>query len=427
MAHPTERQPNLHRPSARAARLGALSQRRPTHVLAALVCGLVAGLSRAQSTDLAQQRSLLARHQRRGGSSSSPAVVLGRKLYFDPRLSADGMISCATCHDLTHGLADARPVSVGLGGARGRRNAPTTANVGLLPALFHDGRVTSLEEQAKLPILNPTEMGHASPADAVAAIASDTVYRRMFHEAFGRAPDFDGMARALAAFQRTLVYMDAPFDQWRRGDESAISSSAKRGHALFVGRARCATCHPIDDAPWSGTNGGYANTGIAARRHDLELLLTRAEATPNLPQSVALASDLESLGRFLVTRSRRNVGAFRTAPLRNVGVTAPYMHDGSLRTLWDVIDHYRKGGIAHPFLDARLRPLPLSPRDTRDLVAFLVSLTDVRFSALQAAETARQGLSSVRMAPPPRRRGADPAPTSDETRRSSGRDVKGRE
>jgi cytochrome c peroxidase len=236
-------------------------------------------------------------------------VALGRKLYFDPRLSADGTIACATCHDAAMGFTDHRGGSEGIGGHVGRRNAPTTLNAVLLETQFWDGRAPTLEEQAKLPIVNPIEMGQPNGDAAVAAIASDAEYTRMFQEAYGRAPNYDDIGRAIASFERTLVFLDAPFDRFLRGEEDAIGDDAKAGWALFNGKARCVSCHVVSPTNPLFTDNRFHNIGVAARVESFGDLVRQARtalgenATEEAVDRLALETDSSELGRFLVTRN----------------------------------------------------------------------------------------------------------------------------
>src|SRR5581483_8569740 len=203
-------------------------------------------------------------------------IALGRKLYFDTRLSKDGTVACATCHEVSRGFTDQRPVSEGIGGKLGQRNAPTTLNAFLMQTMFLDGRAPTLEEQAKLPILNPIEMGQASPEDAVKAIADDPEYQQMFQQAYGRAPNYDDLARAVATFERTLVFLDAPFDRFAAGDANAISADAQKGWVLFNGKGRCMTCHPLNRSNPLGTDNRFHNVGVSARKQNFDELTTQA-------------------------------------------------------------------------------------------------------------------------------------------------------
>ncbi|KPK44043.1 MAG: cytochrome C peroxidase [Planctomycetes bacterium SM23_25] len=316
-------------------------------------------------------------------------VELGRKLYFDTRLSRDGTVSCATCHDVTRGFTDQRKVSEGIKDQVGQRNAPTVLNTALLETLFLDGRSPTLDHQAKMPILNPIEMGMP---DEAAAVEADLAYRKAFKEAYGRGVNYEDIGRAIGAFERTLVFIDSPFRRFLGGDARAVSADARAGWALFNGKARCVTCHPVNLSNPLGTDNRFHNIGVSARHQNFESLARRAlkalgeDPSEKKLDELALATEMSELGRFMVTKNRSDIGAFRTSMLLNVGITPPYMHDGSLPTLWDVMDHYNKGGEPNPFLDGGMEPLALTETEIHQMVAFLFSLTDVRL----AAENRRQ-------------------------------------
>jgi cytochrome c peroxidase len=332
-------------------------------------------------------------------------VALGQKLFFEPRLSADGTVSCATCHDPARAFTDGRPVSVGIHGRVGQRNAPTILNALYSKHQFWDGRVTTLEQQAAMPITNPFEMGSASIADAVSRIASDKDYQTRFTQAFGRTVNEQDMLSAIAAYERSLASFDSPFDHFIAGEADAISDSAKSGWELFNTKARCHLCHALTDNQRDTTlfiDNDFHNIGIGILRHHVAPLAQRAErelAQGDLRKvdAVAISSDLSVLGRFLVTRKEDDIASFKTPGLRNVLVTAPYFHDGSMETLWDAMDHYNKGdGIADPWLDKDMQPLALTEPEIDDVVAFLASLTSPQYKALGDQEYARQlALSKV--------------------------------
>jgi cytochrome c peroxidase len=326
-------------------------------------------------------------------------VALGKKLYFDLRLSRDGTVACATCHDTARGLTDQRNVAEGIEDKLGRRNSPTTANALFFQTQFLDGRAPTLEEQAKLPITNPIEMGMPDDAAAMKAVADDPEYAPMFQRAYGRAPNFEDLARAIAAFERTLVFLDSPFQRFLAGDTQAISATAQAGWVLYNGKARCASCHPINASNPIGTDNRFHNIGVAARHQDFEKLAGNALAALKGKQGkeameaidhLALETDLSELGRFMVTRNRSDIGAFKTLQVRNVGITAPYMHDGSMQTLWDVMDHYNKGGEANLFLDGGIEPLALTEEEIDQVVELMFTMTDGRFAADNAAQMTKQ-------------------------------------
>lgn len=323
-------------------------------------------------------------------------VALGRKLYFDPRLSADKTVSCATCHDISRGFTDQRETSEGIGGSLGQRNAPTTMNAFFYGTLFLDGRADSLEDQAGFPPINSIEGGHPDRASVIDAISGDPEYVQMFEAAYGSRINYDDLTRAIAAFERTLVFLDAPFDRYLQGDEDAISDQAKVGWELFNGKGRCMSCHMLNPAHPIGTDNNFHNIGVAARTQNFEklaieaLAALRVEGGSEAVDELALRTDLSELGRFMVTKNLADIGGFKTQGIRNVGITAPYMHDGSMRTLWDVMDHYNKGGEPNPYLDGGIEPLALTEDEIEALVVFMFTLTDERFAEQNQAELETQ-------------------------------------
>jgi cytochrome c peroxidase len=340
------------------------------------------------------------------GSPLTPAVAsLGEKLFFESRLSGDGTVACATCHDPARAFTDRRPVSIGINGRAGQRNAPTILNALYNKTQFWDGRVNTLEEQAALPITNPFEMGATSLGEAIARIASDADYQRQFAQAFSRGVSQQDILTAVATYERTLVSFDSPFDHFIAGEQNAISDAAKRGWESFNTKARCNLCHALTDNQRDVTvftDNDFHNIGIGIIRHQVVPLAAKAKrdlALGHLPDIdlAAIASETSVLGRFLVTKKDDDIASFKTPDLRNVMVTAPYFHDGSQETLWDVIDHYNKGdGLANPWLDEDIRPLALTEPEIDDLVAFLASLTSPQYAELAEKEYARQlALSKV--------------------------------
>lgn len=332
-------------------------------------------------------------------------VELGRKLYFEKRLSADGTVACATCHDVTRGFTDQLPVSEGIRDQKGRRNAPTTLNVALLQTAFLDGRSPTLDHQALMPIVNPIEMGLPDGQAAVAAIQNDADYKAAFQRAYGRAVNYEDIGRAIAAFERTLIFIDSPFRRFLTGDEGAISSEAKKGWVLFNEKARCVSCHPMNTSNPLGTDNRFHNIGVSARHQDFDALAKQALKALNEDPSeqkldeLALSTDMSELGRFMVTKDRSDIGAFRTSILLNIGITPPYMHDGSVETLWDVMDHYNKGGEANLFLDGGMEPLALTEEEIDQIVAFLFTLTDNRFAQENQRQLERQRAQAKKKRP----------------------------
>lgn len=282
-------------------------------------------------------------------------VALGKKLFFSPLLSADGSISCATCHDPAKAFTDGKRVSTGIGGKSGKRNAPTVLNAAYNKSQFWDGRAASLEEQAAGPMFSPEEMGH-SMKGVEAKLSADPEIRAMFEAAFGPGPvTLDGVTKALASYQRTLLSGNSPFDRYYfGGDPAALSDAARRGFEIFRDpqRGNCATCHVVEERFALFTDHKFHNLGAG---------LDPDGAMPDP-------------GRIAHTLRDGDQGAFRTPGLRNVARTAPYMHDGSLKTLKEVVDFYVGGGSSNQFLDKEIRPLRLTRQERDDLIAFLESL-----------------------------------------------------
>ena len=322
----------------------------------------------------------------KGNPVTAAKVELGRKLFFDPRMSADGNISCATCHDPARAFTDGKRVAEGIGGRTGARNSPTLLNSMFNASQFWDGRAGSLEEQAKMPLVNPDEMGNDSHEQVVARLAASPEYVKEFRDAFSAGPTIDLFARAIASFERSLVSGNSPLDRYLAGDVNALSDSARNGLMLFRSKARCGVCHSFNQAfaafatfPFL-TDMNYRNTGVAANYLEFDPLARQA-MTAARDESGAARAELarrqrgSELGRFVVSGNVLDIGAFRTPSLRNVELTAPYFHDGSVATLADVVRFYVKGGIANATRDWQLEPVALDESEQRDLVEFLKSLT----------------------------------------------------
>jgi cytochrome c peroxidase len=320
---------------------------------------------------------------------------LGDMIFDEKRVSADNSVACNTCHSPRNGFTTHTEAARGVGDRIGKRNAPSILNAMFYKSMFWDGRAATLEEQATVPILNPVEMGQKNPQDVVAKLAAIPEFVDAFQKVFGRPPNWDDMGKALAAFERTRLSTEAPFDRFLHGDEKALNASQRRGWALFTGKARCGSCHTYDPAlPLFGDNR-FHNTGVAAGKQDFNQLAKRAAKSTTAGNKagidkLALETDYSDLGRFLVTQKREDIGGFRTPFLRDVLLTGPYMHDGSLETLWDVVEFFNKGGDRNPFLDAEMKPLGLTGGEVEDLVNFLGTLTSDRFAELRAAELDRQ-------------------------------------
>jgi cytochrome c peroxidase len=273
-------------------------------------------------------------------------VTLGARLFFDPRLSADDSISCATCHDPDLAWANHQATDVGIGGRSGTRNAGTIVDAAYMRFQFWDGRARTLEEQALGPIQNPVEMGESLDR-VVAKLNGLQEYREAFRRVFGEEVTADGIAKAIAAFERTIVSGPSAYDRHLQGEASALSPEARRGMAIFEGRGRCWLCH---SGP-TFSNQSFHNIGVG------------------------MDAPRPDVGREAITKSAADRGRFRTPGLRNVALTWPYFHDGSARTLDDVIALYDRGGVPNPDLDPRIMPLGLTHAERRDLRAFLESLT----------------------------------------------------
>jgi len=273
-------------------------------------------------------------------------VALGAQLFFDPRLSLDDTVSCATCHRPDTAWANHDRTDTGIHGRVGTRNSGTVLDAAYMKTQFWDGRAATLEEQALGPIANPVEMGE-SLENVVRKLSAIEGYRDQFQAVFGTSVTADGIAKAIAAFERTVVSGPSPYDRYLAGDEAALSAGARRGMALFEGKARCWLCH---SGPML-SNQSFHNIGVGMDKPDPDL------------------------GRQAVTGNPGDRGRFRTPSLRNVALTWPYLHDGSAADLDAVIEFYDEGGVVNPNLDPRIMRLHLSDAERRDLRAFLESLT----------------------------------------------------
>jgi cytochrome c peroxidase len=274
-------------------------------------------------------------------------VELGRYLYFEKRLSADDTVSCATCHDPQYAFTDGAAVSTGIRKQKGSRSAPTIINRAYALAQFWDGRAATLEDQAKGPMANPLEMGNTHEA-LVQRLQNIPGYRPMFAKAFGSEEiTIDRVAMAIACFERTVLSGNSPYDRYKAGDKRALTPAQVRGMSVFFNKAKCDKCH-------EGANftlNAYANIGVGSDKPDPDV------------------------GRYTVTKYPRDWGVFKTPTLREIEHTAPYMHDGSLKTLEEVVDFYDKGGIKNKNLDENIKPLHLTDQQKSDLVAFMKSLS----------------------------------------------------
>jgi len=288
---------------------------------------------------------------------TAETIALGRRLFYDPRLSVDNTVSCATCHNPALAFSDGRQVAEGVRQQKGRRNAPSLLNVAYREGFFWDGRSPSLEAQAEEPVKNPLEMAHTLEG-VEQRLTADPGYRAAFARAFGAVPiTYDEVGKAIGSFERTLLCGNSPFDRYFYGhEETALSESARRGLEIFrnPGEGNCATCHTIGDQYALFTDNKFHNDSVGP---------------------TAQNDDPIDLGRFAITGADPDKGAFRTPSLRNVALTAPYFHDGSRATLEEVVGFYARGGNPVRYRDKELQPLWLTGEDRADLVAFLKSLT----------------------------------------------------
>jgi cytochrome c peroxidase len=318
---------------------------------------------------------------------ADPSVAaLGKKLFFERRLSINDTMSCGMCHIEAQAFAsNDLATSVGMEGKSLRRNAPSLLNVAYEKQLFRDGREDSLETQAWLPILTHDEMAAPSVGWALAKLRSLPDYRVLFEKTFpGRGITMDTLGASIAAYERTLLSGNSPFDRWHfGGDTDALSVSEQRGFELFTGKAGCAACHQIGpdsalftDGKFHDTGRGYAKTmGIEPEGFDVRLAAGDF-VRPHRKDVESFTSPIANdLGRFEVTRDPKDRWAFKTPGLRSVARTGPYMHDGSLTSLKDVVDYYARGGDYSPNKSELIKQLDLSDEEKRDLVSFLESLT----------------------------------------------------
>ena len=294
---------------------------------------------------------------------------LGRQLYFEPRISLDGTVSCATCHNPAKGWTDGMPVSIGIAGQAGSRSAPSVLNTVYGKSMFWDGRAPSLEGQAQGPVQNPIEMGEQNYKKIVDRLREIPGYRDQFQKVFGTHVTLDGMAKAIATFERVAALSgNSKYDKYNAGENSALSDSEKRGMVLFglrlntdddfksdsvLQKAKCTLCHQ----GFNFTDEQFHNLGIGWDEK---------------------TGKFADYGRWAVipigAKSDADLGAFKTPSVRDAEHTAPYMHDGSLATLEDVVDHYDKGGTPNPALDTDMKKLNLTKQEKADVVAFMKAL-----------------------------------------------------
>lgn len=320
-------------------------------------CAASAGpFGAAQTPEIARAEALRAEA---AWTPKQTEVAIGIRLFFDPRLSRDGKTSCGTCHDPRTGFAQPSEVATGVDGRTGTRNTPTVMGAKSTSLLFWDGRAKGLEAQALGPIQNPVEMDMPLP-ELEKKLNGIPMYQRLFQQAYGAGVSSDGVAKALAAFERALAFQPSTYERWAMG-EGEIPPAAARGLEVFTRQGRCTNCHFGPDL----TDKAFHNVGWGLDRPDPDL------------------------GRYAVTKLPFDRGAFRTPPLRNVALTAPYFHDGRAESLEAVVDFYDKGGLPNDQLDSQIQPLGLSAGEKADLVAFLKTLdagSNLKAIAAEAVE-----------------------------------------
>ena len=303
-------------------------------------------------------------------------IALGRRLYYDPILSVDNTVACANCHNPASAFTEGKQFPQGVGKKKAARNAPTILNAAYFTSLFWDGRASSLEKQVEDPVRNPLEMAN-TPEVVEKSLTADASYRAAFEKTFGPGPiTFEKVEKAIASFERTLISGNSPFDRYfYAGDRTALTLAAQRGFNIFSDpkKGNCKACHsvykrypkikvhvisagtiPEDESYALFTDDEFHNTGVGSKSN----------------------GNYNDLGRYNVTHNESDKGGFKTPTLRNIAKTGPYMHDGSKKTLKDVIDFYVQGGNANPHLDPKIRKLDfLTNQERADLLAFLESLT----------------------------------------------------
>jgi cytochrome c peroxidase len=333
-------------------------------------------------------------------------IALGDKLFHDKRFSIDGTVSCSKCHNEKHAFTDGLQFSLGHHGLTGTRNAPTVVNAAYYHSQFWDGREPDLEGQSKQPLINPVEHGLANHQPILEIVRKDSEYSTAFKKVFAVSENqitMDHVAKAIASFERTLVSGNSPFDRYYfKHETSALTDAQTRGFQLFTGTGRCVSCHVIeqDQAVFSDSRFHNIGIGINQIQQDVPRLASAFLEAKNkggdVDKMVLTDKKSSELGRFAVTDELSQIGAFKTPTLRNIALTAPYMHDGSLKTLKEVITHYNNGGASkagdkiNPYLSGGIRPLNLTDLEINDLVAFMRALTSPQYASQPSAPPLNQ-------------------------------------
>ena len=330
-------------------------------------------------------------------NKQSPVKIkLGDKLFHDTRFSSTGKVSCSTCHDKTKAFTDSPlKVSEGISKLTGTRNAPTVVNAAYMHSMFWDGREPDLEGQSAGPFINPVEMGLPDHKPILKIVRNDTEYKKLFKQAFnksGKQIEMTHVKQAIASFERTLISGNSPFDRYQYGgDKKAMNDAAVRGLKVFVEQGRCISCHTISQNHALFTDSRFHNLGIGFERINKDVkelgsaFANAKRSASEVDVEVLTNKNTSELGRFAVSTQWRDMGSFKTPTLRNVAKTAPYMHDGSLESLLDVVKFYNNGGRVKEtdptfdFQSGGIRPLDLSDDQIDDLVAFMEALTSPEY------------------------------------------------
>ncbi len=324
-------------------------------------------------------------------------IRLGDKLFHDKRFSATGEVACATCHDPSKAFTDSPlRVSEGVRGLTGTRNAPTVINAAYMTSQFWDGREPTLETQSHQPPVNPVEGGLADHSPILEIVRADPEYVSAFQNVFGKSGEqitMKEVGQAIASFERTVIAGDSPFDRYYfGGDNTAMTDQQVRGFQVFLAKGRCVSCHTIEQNHALFTDSKFHNIGVGINRVQQDVprlagaFLEAKKQGIDVDVAVLTNPKTSELGRFAVTDDLSEIGAFKTPTLRNVAVTAPYMHDGSLESLEDVMEHYDHGGVTeetdpvNDFISGGIRPLKLTDQEIDDLVAFMEALTSPQFA-----------------------------------------------
>lgn len=326
-------------------------------------------------------------------------ILLGKKLFNDVRFSTTGKVSCATCHAESKAFTDKLRVAEGVNGLRGTRNSPTVLNAAFNRTQFWDGRSPDLEDQSQHPFVNPVEMALPNHEPILKLIREDATYREMFKKAFAMDADKIDMKQvmmAIASFERTLIDGNSRFDRWYFNGEKTLNEAEIRGFNVFLGNGRCVSCHVVEQTSALFTDHKFHNIGVGINKlkmAEVEGLghefMKAAYTTEEVDKKVLADPKSSELGRFAISKLTPEMGAFKTPTLRNIDLTGPYMHDGSLKTLEEVVEHYNRGGassekeVVNPFISGGIRPLNLSEREKKDLVVFMKALTSAKHVKVQ--------------------------------------------